>query len=124
MAPKSTVKSDLWGSFDQAQLRLLLKSMTACLRRASFVALKGGENAWFTSTEVGHFVMLQRLSRAFSGWSTNRSGSALWDIVDQLVKYKHVFSVPHHPEFITSYILSQLGLSQGRSLEEINEDRE
>ncbi|KAJ3490434.1 hypothetical protein NLI96_g1455 [Meripilus lineatus] len=99
---KITSDSDLRPLFDQAQLRLLLKIMTACLRRASFVALKGGEGAWFKSTEVVHFVTLRRLYWAFT--SSGGSDAALDNIVKRLTEHEHVSSIPHHFDFTLSYV--------------------
>ncbi|KAJ3479857.1 hypothetical protein NLI96_g8764 [Meripilus lineatus] len=119
----SEIRSDsyLRGLFDQAQLRLLLKSMTACLRRASFVALKGGEDAWFRSTEVVHFVTLRRLYSAFR--SSGGSDTALDNIAERLTQHEHALSVPHHLDFFCSYIPSQLGLSETRFPAEVDEDQ-
>ncbi|KAJ3476183.1 hypothetical protein NLI96_g11333 [Meripilus lineatus] len=116
-----TLHSNLGRLFDQAQLRLLLKSMTACLRRASFVALKDGRNAWFKPTDVVHFVTLQRLWWAFR--SSGGSGAALNKIVDQLTEHEHALSVPHHLDFFRSYIPSQLGLSETCFPAEVDEDQ-
>ncbi|KAJ3473431.1 hypothetical protein NLI96_g13002 [Meripilus lineatus] len=120
----SEIRSDskLRGLFDQAQLRLLLKSMTACLRRASFVALKGGRSAWFKSTEVVHFVTLRRLHQVFQ--SSGGSDTALDNIAERLTQHEHALSVPHHLDFFCSYIPSQLGLSETRFPAEVDEDRE
>ncbi|KAJ3479858.1 hypothetical protein NLI96_g8769 [Meripilus lineatus] len=107
-----TSNSDLRPLFDQAQLRLLLKIMTACLRRASFVALKGGEDAWFKPTEVIHFAILRRLHQAFR--SSGGSDAALDNIVGRLTQLEHVLAVPHHLDFFCSHIVSQLGLSKTR----------
>ncbi|KAJ3486269.1 hypothetical protein NLI96_g4343 [Meripilus lineatus] len=114
-----THDSNLGGLFDQAQLRLLLKSMTACLRRASSVALKGGEVAWFRSTEVVHFVTLRRLYYAFL--SSGGSDTALDKIVDRLTQHEHALSVLHHFDFFCSYIPSQLGLSETRFPEVVDQ---
>ncbi|KAJ3479859.1 hypothetical protein NLI96_g8768 [Meripilus lineatus] len=105
--PGIIVKSDLRGLFDQAQLRILLKGMTACLRRASFVALQDGERAWFRSTEVVHFVTLRKLRWAFR--SSGGSDAALNNIVDRLTQHKHAFSVPHHSNFTSFYGLLYQG---------------
>ncbi|KAJ3478097.1 hypothetical protein NLI96_g9999 [Meripilus lineatus] len=113
-----TSDSNLGSLFDQAQLRLLLKSMTACLRRASFVALKGGEDAWFSSTEVVHFVTLRRLWVSFG--SSGGSDTALDNIAWRLTQHEHALSVPHHLDFFCSYIPSQLGLSETRFPEVVN----
>ncbi|KAJ3478094.1 hypothetical protein NLI96_g10003 [Meripilus lineatus] len=111
------------GFFDQAQLRLLLKSMAACLSRASFVALKRGErDAWFTSADVVHFVTLRRLLLQ-ARWSPCGSDIALGNIIDRLTQYKHVFSVPYYSDFLFPYILSQLGFYGIYFPEKVDEDK-
>ncbi|KAJ3487581.1 hypothetical protein NLI96_g3419 [Meripilus lineatus] len=116
-----TSKSDLLGLFDHSQLRLLVKSMATCLRRASFVACNGGESAWFGSTEVVHFVTLRRLYCAFR--ISGGSDAALRSMIEQLTQHNHVFSVPHHPEFIAPFILSHLGLPQDHLPKQIGHDQ-
>lgn len=118
-----TFESDLGGLFDQGRLRLLLKSMTACLRRASVVALKGGESAWLGPADVVHLVTLRLLYSAFQ--SRGGSDTALDSIVVQLTRPKHVLSVQAPEiEFVRSYILSISGLPPSHLPETISRHRE
>lgn len=108
-----TSSSIMLGLFDQSQLRLLLKSMTMCFRRAYILARKNDQASRFGKIEAVALITLRRLYRAFR--TTGDSDRALDKMASLLTRHEEALSVSHRPEFISSYILLGSGLSQNPS---------
>ncbi|KAJ3476734.1 hypothetical protein NLI96_g10960 [Meripilus lineatus] len=101
--------SDLNDLFDQSKFRLLLRSVLACLRRASILALKDTSSAWFDLTDIVRLTTLRRLYGAFR--LSDGSDATLDAMVKQMILPEHILAVrkPEIP-FVSSYILSISGL--------------
>ncbi|KAJ3475994.1 hypothetical protein NLI96_g11461 [Meripilus lineatus] len=118
--------SEAWGLFDHTQYRILLKSITACLRRAMSAPPENMISARLGPADVTHLKTLRTLCPSI--WSYIGSQADNVTVLENfaiqlLTQPKHVLSVPHDPEFITSYILSQPGLSQSHFSAEIDGDQ-
>ncbi|KAJ3480175.1 hypothetical protein NLI96_g8541 [Meripilus lineatus] len=114
-----TLSSDLEDHFDQAQLRIILKSMVVCLRGASTLALKDNGSEWFDRDDVAHLVTLRKLYMNFP--KSEGSDAALGDMIARLIQPGHIFSIREpSTQFVSSYILSISGLSPSDLPETVN----
>lgn len=105
-----TTSSSLYGLFDQAQLRLLLKSMTACIRKAYLIALDTENDFQLGKVEAEACVILRRLQWCFSPF--NKSGVVLRSMAFRLSR--DVLHVPYNLEFVSTYLLLQSGISHSQ----------
>ncbi|KAJ3480172.1 hypothetical protein NLI96_g8535 [Meripilus lineatus] len=116
-----TSSSDFSNLFDQAQLRLLLKSMVACFRKTFILALRKTDSTRFTHKEAVAVITLRNLYFIFV-----RSGDSDWGLffmLWQLITTGYL-SIPHDPGFTSSYILLNSGIPSRELPKTINNNRE
>ncbi|KAJ3474160.1 hypothetical protein NLI96_g12618 [Meripilus lineatus] len=118
----SEVTSSSWFGdlFDQAQLRLLLKSMVACLRKTFILALRETDSTWLTHKEAVAVITLQNLYLCFPpDGDVDRALHAM----SRQLKDTDCFSIPHDPGFTSSYILLNSGIPSRGLPKTINNDQ-
>lgn len=102
--------SNLRDHFEQAELRYLLKSMVACVRRVFSNISKSDPKTWLGPNEASTLVALQKLHTALR-WENN-SNRFLSEIVGELVQ--GAWHVPSSPEFLDTYVPLRLGLPDSK----------